>query len=60
MSVASSLSRIIVPHGTAAAEQLQIGLDLMAMLLWHHGEVEQHVGFETYTCSLGIVEGGIN
>lgn len=52
--------RLITPPGTPYAEQVLLGLLMCALLALDHGAASARDGFTTYTCSLGILEGGRN
>ena len=57
----SDLTRhLICPPEVSRRDQMQLALDLQAMLFADAGAAWWREGYETYTCQLGILHGGCN
>jgi hypothetical protein len=51
---------LLVPGEVPLPERLDLVLLLLAILFCDEGDSWWHAGYETYTCSLGILHGGRN
>jgi hypothetical protein len=49
-----------VPTGTTHADAYCEAFDLQLILLMDDGEAYWREGFQTYTCQMGVMEGGKN